>query len=683
MTADTAHEEHPDQQHESHDHDRGDGHESHHAQMAQDFKRRFIVSTALTVPIAYLSPMLRSLLGLGEPEWVPGRMYVLFALATIIFFYGGMPFLRHAWMELKKRQPGMMTLISLAVIVAYGYSAAVTFGLPGKVFYWELASLIDIMLLGHYIEMRSVMSAHGAMEELARLVPSKAHRLKDDGSTEDVPVSELQPDDRVLVKPGEKVPADGEVVDGRSSVNESLLTGESKPVDKQEGEEVIGGSVNGEGSLTVQVRKTGKDSFLNQVMDMVSKAQESKSRAQSLADKAAMWLTFVAIGSGAVTLVLWLALSGREFVFALERTVTVMIITCPHALGLAIPLVVAVSTAIAAKQGFLIRNRSPFEMARNIQAVIFDKTGTLTQGTFAVSDVVSMGELGEDELLELAGAVEAKSEHPIAKAIAESAREKLGSLPDAGEFDSIPGRGAKATVDGREVKTISLRYAREEGYELDKDALVPLLDEGKTVIAVIVDDRAAGVIALDDVLCETSRDAVARLKDMGLQVMMLTGDNEKVAGRVAKDLGLDDVFADVVPDEKAEKVKEVQQRGLVTAMVGDGVNDAPALAQADVGFAIGAGTDVAVETADVVLVKSNPMDVVEVVMLSKEVRRKTVQNLFWATGYNVVAIPLAAGVLAWAGIILSPAVGAIVMSLSTVIVAVNARLMSAPEAVQG
>ncbi|TVM19544.1 heavy metal translocating P-type ATPase [Oceanidesulfovibrio indonesiensis] len=651
--------------------------------MAQDFKRRFIVSTALTVPIAYLSPMLRSLLGLGEPEWVPGRMYVLFALATIIFFYGGMPFLRHAWMELKKRQPGMMTLISLAVIVAYGYSAAVTFGLPGKVFYWELASLIDIMLLGHYIEMRSVMSAHGAMEELARLVPSKAHRLKDDGSTEDVPVSELQPDDRVLVKPGEKVPADGEVVDGRSSVNESLLTGESKPVDKQEGEEVIGGSVNGEGSLTVQVRKTGKDSFLNQVMDMVSKAQESKSRAQSLADKAAMWLTFVAIGSGAVTLVLWLALSGREFVFALERTVTVMIITCPHALGLAIPLVVAVSTAIAAKQGFLIRNRSPFEMARNIQAVIFDKTGTLTQGTFAVSDVVSMGELGEDELLELAGAVEAKSEHPIAKAIAESAREKLGSLPDAGEFDSIPGRGAKATVDGREVKTISLRYAREEGYELDKDALVPLLDEGKTVIAVIVDDRAAGVIALDDVLCETSRDAVARLKDMGLQVMMLTGDNEKVAGRVAKDLGLDDVFADVVPDEKAEKVKEVQQRGLVTAMVGDGVNDAPALAQADVGFAIGAGTDVAVETADVVLVKSNPMDVVEVVMLSKEVRRKTVQNLFWATGYNVVAIPLAAGVLAWAGIILSPAVGAIVMSLSTVIVAVNARLMSAPEAVQG
>lgn len=674
-------EQHDHDQNNNHDHDHdGGGHESHHARMAQDFKRRFIISTALTIPLAYLSPMLRSLLGLGEPEWVPGRMYILFAIATIVFFYGGMPFLRHAWQELKSKQPGMMTLISLAIIVAYGYSALVTFGLPGKVFYWELASLIDIMLLGHYIEMRSVMSAHGAMEELAKLVPNKAHRLKEDGSTEDVPVSDLQPDDKVLVKPGEKVPADGEVVEGRSSVNESLLTGESKPVDKQEGGEVIGGSVNGEGSLTVQVNKTGKDSFLNQVMDMVSKAQESKSKAQSLADKAAMWLTFVAIGSGAVTLVLWLMLSGREFVFALERTVTVMIITCPHALGLAIPLVVAVSTAIAAKQGFLIRNRSPFEMARNLQAVIFDKTGTLTQGTFAVSDVAPMGELDEDELLKLAGAVEAKSEHPIAQAIAESAREKLESLPDAEEFDSIPGRGAQATVEGREVKTISLRYAKEEGYELDQDVLDPLLDEGKTVIAVIVEGRAAGAIALDDVLRETSKSAVARLKDMGLQVMMLTGDNEKVANRVAEELGLDDVFANVVPDEKAEKVKEVQGRGLVTGMVGDGVNDAPALAQADVGFAIGAGTDVAVETADVVLVKSNPMDVVEVVMLSKEVRRKTVQNLFWATGYNVVAIPLAAGVLAWAGIILSPAVGAIVMSLSTVIVAINARLLSAPEA---
>ncbi|MFW5734715.1 MAG: copper-translocating P-type ATPase [Oceanidesulfovibrio sp.] len=678
-----------DDQHQSDDqheheggHDQGEngGHQSHHARMAQDFKRRFIISTALTIPLAYLSPMLRSLVGLGEPEWVPGRMYILFAIATIVFFYGGLPFLRHAWMELKNRQPGMMTLISLAIIVAYGYSALVTFGLPGRVFYWELASLIVIMLLGHYIEMRSVMSAHGAMEELAKLVPNKAHRLREDGSTEDVPVSDLQPDDRVLVKPGEKVPADGEVVEGRSSVNQSLLTGESKPVDKEEGEEVIGGSVNGEGSLTVRVNKTGEDSFLNQVMDMVSKAQESKSHAQSLADKAAMWLTFIAIGSGAVTLVMWLMLTGREFVFALERTVTVMIITCPHALGLAIPLVVAVSTAIAAKSGFLIRNRNPFERARNLQAVIFDKTGTLTQGTFAVSDVASFGGMDEDELLKLAGAVEAKSEHPIAKAIANSAREKLESLPKAEEFDSIPGRGAQATVEGREVMTVSLRYAKEEGYELEDDVLDPLMEQGKTVIAVIVEGKAAGVIALDDVLRETSKQAVARLKDMGLQVMMLTGDNEKVANRVARELDLDDVFANVVPDEKAEKVKQVQERGLVTAMVGDGVNDAPALAQADVGLAIGAGTDVAVETADVVLVKSNPMDVVEVVLLSREVRKKTVQNLFWATGYNVVAIPLAAGVLAWAGIILSPAVGAIVMSLSTVIVAINARILSMPEA---
>lgn len=672
--------------HEGHENGHGGGHEgheghaSHHAQMAQDFKRRFIISTALTLPLAYLSPMLRSLVGLGQPEWVPGRMYILFGIATIVFFYGGLPFLRHAKMELKNKQPGMMTLIALAIIIAYVYSALVTFGLPGRVFYWELASLIDIMLLGHYIEMRSVMSASGAMEELAKLVPNKAHRLKEDGSTEEVAVSDLSPDDKVLVKPGEKIPADGEVVEGRSSVNESLLTGESKPVDKQQGEEVIGGSVNGEGSLTVQVKKTGKDSFLNQVMDMVSKAQESKSKAQSLADKAAMWLTFVAIGSGAITMVLWLVLSGKEFVFALERTVTVMIITCPHALGLAIPLVVAVSTAIAARNGFLIRNRTPFENARRLQAVIFDKTGTLTRGEFGVSDVKPFGEMGENEILKLAGAVEAKSEHPIARAIADSAREKLDGLPDSTDFDSIPGRGAKATVDGREVMTISLRYAREQGYEMRQEAVDPLLEEGKTVIAVIVDGAAAGAIALDDVVRETSKQAVSGLKEMGLQVMMLTGDNEKVAARVARELGLDDVFADVVPDEKAAKVKSVQERGLATAMVGDGVNDAPALAQADVGFAIGAGTDVAVETADVVLVKSNPMDVVQVIKLSREVRKKTVQNLFWAMGYNVVAIPLAAGVLAWAGIILSPAAGAVVMSLSTVIVAINARIMSMPEA---
>lgn len=662
--------------HDNHaDHDDHGDHGSHHEHMVEDFKKRFYISLVLTIPLAVLSPMLRSLVGLSGEILFPGQMLVMLALATIIFFYGGWPFLKGLVDEMKDLQPGMMTLIALAITVAYGYSGLVALGVPGKVFFWELASLIDIMLLGHWIEMRSVMAASGAMEELAKLVPGKAHRLNDDGSTEDVAVSKLQENDRVLVKPGEKIPADGEIAEGSSSINEAMLTGESKPVEKGEGDEVIGGAVNGEGSLTLVVKKVGKDSFLNQVMDMVENAQQSKSKAQGLADQAAAWLAFIALGSGAITMAAWLLLSSQEFSYALERTVTVMIITCPHALGLAIPLVVAVTTALAANHGVLIRNRTPFERARKLNAVLFDKTGTLTKGVFEVSDIVAFGEKSKDEILAQAAAVESRSEHPIAQAIADS----VDSTDKAENFESITGKGAKAEVNGTTVHVVSRRYLEENDIEYPQENVKGLLDEGKTVIFVLADKEPVGAVALDDVVREESKNAISRLKDMGIKVMMITGDNEKVAARVTEELGIDEYFAEVLPDEKADKVKEVQDRGLTVAMTGDGVNDAPALAQADVGIAIGAGTDVAVETADIVLVKSNPMDMVTILNLSRVAYRKTIQNLIWATGYNAFAIPLAAGALFFMGIILSPAVGAILMSLSTVIVAINAKLTKLPE----
>ncbi len=652
-----------------------DDHASHHEHMVKDFKRRFFVSLALTVPLAIMSPMLRSLVGLGDEVFFPGHMLVMLALATVIFFYGGWPFLKGFVDELKDGAPGMMTLIALAITVAYVYSGLVALGIQGKVFFWELASLIDIMLLGHWIEMRSVMAASGAMEELAKLVPGKAHRLEDDGSTEDVSVSELQQGDRVLVKPGEKIPADGTITDGRSSLNEAMLTGESKPVEKEEGDQVIGGAVNGEGSLTVEVQKVGKDSFLNQVMDMVEKAQKSKSKAQGLADKAAAWLTFIALGAGALTMAAWLLLSAREFSFALERTVTVMIITCPHALGLAIPLVVAVTTALAANRGVLIRNRTPFEAARKIDAVLFDKTGTLTKGVFEVSDTVSFGDMSREEILKRAAGVESHSEHPIAQAIADSVEDPY----KASDFQSITGRGAQARVEDKTVMVVSRRYLEEENIDYDHDKVKPLLDEGKTVVFVLEEGSPLGAVALDDAVREQSKEAISRLKEMGIKIMMITGDNEKVAARITEELGIDEYFAEVLPEEKADKVAEVQKRGLIVAMTGDGVNDAPALAQADVGIAIGAGTDVAVETADIVLVKSNPMDMVTIIELSRVARRKTIQNLAWATGYNVFAIPLAAGVLFFMNVILSPAAGAVLMSLSTVIVAINAKMTSLPD----
>ena len=651
-----------------------DEHDHHddHAHMAADFQKRFWIALVLTVPILVLSPMLQMLVGLRQAIGFPGDSYVLFGLSSAVFWYGGWPFLKGFFEEVKSRRPGMMTLISVAIATAYLYSSAVVFGLAGKMFFWELASLIDIMLLGHWIEMRSVMGASRALEELAKLMPSDAHKLMADGSVKDIPLSELALDDKVLIKPGEKIPADGVIVSGESSVNEAMLTGESTPVAKKTGGKIIGGAINGEGSLTIEVKGTGKDSFLSQVIDLVKQAQESKSKTQDLANTAALWLTIIALGGGVITLLVWLVLVGKDFAFALERTVTVMVIACPHALGLAVPLVVAVSTALAAKNGLLIRNRVAFESARKLQAIIFDKTGTLTEGRFGVTDTLVISpDVDEETLRMYAASVDANSEHPLAKAIAASSDKKL---PVEG-FTSIPGKGAEGRVDGKSIKVVSPGFLGEQKIELTDERIEPLQAQGKTVVFVLVDGKLKGAIALADIIRPEAKQAIDALRALKIRCMMLTGDNQATAKWVSDQVGLDEYFAEVLPKDKAAKVKEVQARGVLVAMTGDGVNDAPALAQADVGIAIGAGSDVAVETADVILVRSNPMDVVAIVQLSRATYRKMIQNLLWATGYNVVAIPLAAGALyAW-GVLLSPALGAVLMSASTVIVAVNARLL--------
>jgi len=654
------------------DHPDHHDHQDHHAHMAADFRKRFWISLVLTLPILVLSPLLQKLVGLREAIRFPGDLYVTFGLSSAVFWYGGWPFLKGLFEEIKSRQPGMMTLVAVAITTAYVYSSAVVFGLTGKMFFWELATLVDIMLLGHWIEMRSVMGASKALEELAKLMPSDAHKLMPDGSVKDVPLGELSVNDKVLIKPGEKLPADGVIVDGESSVNEAMLTGESTPVAKKTGGKVIGGSINGEGSLTIEVKGTGKDSFLSQVIDLVKQAQESKSKTQDLANTAAMWLTIVALSCGAFTFLIWLVLMSKEFAFAIERSVTVMVITCPHALGLAVPLVVAVSTALAAKNGLLIRNRASFEGARKLQAVIFDKTGTLTEGRFGVTDtlVLSQG-IDEETLRKYAASVDANSEHPIAKAIAASSEKKL----PVENFKSITGKGAEGRVEGKEVKVVSPGYLHDQNIALTDRRIEPLQAQGKTVVFVLVDGKLKGAIALADIVRPEAKQAIYALKALNIRCMMLTGDNKATAKWVSDQVGLDEYFAEVLPQDKAAKVKEVQARGMLVAMTGDGVNDAPALAQADVGIAIGAGSDVAVETADVILVRSNPLDVVAIVQLSRATYRKMIQNLLWATGYNVVAIPLAAGALyAW-GVLLSPAVGAVLMSASTVIVAINARLL--------
>ncbi|MEX1261888.1 MAG: heavy metal translocating P-type ATPase [Balneolaceae bacterium] len=654
----------PDQGHKDH------SHHDHHKMMVEDFKFRFWWVLALTIPILALSPMIQEFLGV---DWrFTGDTWILAALSSVVYFFGGWPFLSGLIDELKKKQPGMMTLIALAITVAYVYSTAVVLGFEGHLLYWELSTLVGIMLLGHWVEMRSVMSASAALEKLAELLPGKAHLVKKDGSTEDVPVEELQKGDKVLIKPGEKIPADGFVIKGESSINEAMLTGESKPVSKAKEDEVIGGSVNGEGSITVEINKTGDESFLSQVVDLVRQAQESKSKTQDLANRAAFWLTIVAISAGAITFMAWSLFTGQELSFTMNRTVTVMIIACPHALGLAIPLVVSVSTSLAATNGFLIRNRGAFEEARNLQAVIFDKTGTLTEGTFTVTDILNFNEsFSNNELLTYAASLEANSEHPIAKGIIEKSERTY----EIDEFNSITGKGIEGVIKGTSVKVVSPGYVREHQFDYPADQVEKISSQGKTVVFVIIEDQLCGAIALGDQIRESSKNAIKKLHEMGIECVMLTGDNQQTAEYVANELNIDQVFAEVLPNEKADKVKEVQAQGKKVAMTGDGVNDAPALAQADVGIAIGAGSDVAVETGDIVLVKNNPEDVVNLIKLSRSTYSKMLQNLAWATGYNVIAIPLAAGVLYTWGVILSPAVGAVLMSLSTVIVAINARLL--------
>jgi len=641
-----------------------------HGHMVNDFRKRFWISSVLTLPVLVFSPMIQEFLGLGETIRFSGDLYILFAFSSVVFFYGGWPFLKGLFDEVKDKQPGMMTLIGVAITTAYAYSVAVVFGLTGKIFFWELVTLIDIMLVGHWIEMGSVLGASRALEELARLMPQEAHKLMPDGSIKDVPLDELNVNDKIIIKPGEKIPADGEVIDGESSVSQALLTGESTPVTKKAGVEVIGGSLNEEGSLTVAVKKTGKDSFLSQVIELVRQAQQSKSKTQDLANRAALWLTIIALSAGAITLFVWLAVMNKDFAFALERTVTVMVTTCPHALGLAIPLVVAVSTALAASNGLLIRNRAAFEKARNIQAIVFDKTGTLTQGNFGVTDkVVLVKDIDEYELFKYAASVESRSEHPIAKAIVLSCKD---TYPVEG-FKAIPGKGVEGIVRGVNVLVASPGYLKEKHIFVDDEEVNKLFFQGKTVVFVMIDEKVKGAIALADLIRPESKKAISMLKNMGIKCMMLTGDNKQVAQWVSEEVGLDEYFAEVLPQEKAAKIKEVQQRNLIVAMAGDGVNDAPALAQADVGIAIGAGTDVAVEAADIILVRNSPLDAVAIIGLSRATYKKMVENLIWATGYNAFAIPLAAGVFFKSGILLSPAMGAILMSLSTVIVAINAK----------
>ncbi|MHC4913623.1 MAG: heavy metal translocating P-type ATPase, partial [Planctomycetota bacterium] len=598
---------------------------SHHEMMARDYRRRFIISMILTPAVVLLSPLVRTLLGLDFLSF-PGDVYVLFALSSVVYAFGGYPFLKGVVQEVQKRHLGMMTLIAVAITVAYVYSSAVVFGLEGTMFFWELVTLIDIMLLGHWIEMRSVMGASRALEELVNLLPTMAHLMHPDGTTEDIPTSELKPNDRVLLKPGERVPSDGVIVQGLSSMNEAMITGESKPVEKQPDDIVIGGAINGEGSVVVKITKTGSETFLAQVIELVREAQESRSRTQDLANRAAFLLTVIALLVGTITLTGWLAL-GQGLQFGMERAVTVMVIACPHALGLAVPLVVASSTSISAQNGLLVRDRAAFERARGLQAIVFDKTGTLTEGQFSVNEVVVLSDMGESTVLELAASLETQSEHPIAEGVVRGAQERNIALMPTSNFRAIPGKGATGKVGKRSVSVVSPGYMEEFGILPESETLNALAKKGHTVVYVLVEERLVGALALADVIRQESKEAISRLKNMGIQCMMLTGDNKYVAKWVAEELELDDYFAEVLPHEKSEKIREIQNRGLTVAMVGDGVNDAPALAQADIGIAIGAGTDVAIETADIVLVRNDPLDAVSILGLSRATYSKMVQNL--------------------------------------------------------
>ncbi|MFP4021923.1 MAG: copper-translocating P-type ATPase [Halanaerobium sp.] len=640
-----------------------------HQKMLEDFKKRFKISLVITVPILVLSPMIQNFFGYTLE--FAGSKYLLFLLSTVIFFYGGWPFLSGLKDELSDKQPGMMTLIALAISVAYFYSSAVVFGLEGRFFFWELATLIVIMLLGHWIEMRSVMGASQALEELAKLMPDQAHKIVD-GEVKEIKIKELEKGDQVLVKPGEKIPADGVIYEGDSYIDESMLTGESEPVERKEEEEVIGGSVNGDSSIKIKIEKAGDESYLSQVIEMVKESQAAKSKTQNFADRAALWLTIIAITAGTLTFGSWFYITG-DIAFSIERMATVMVITCPHALGLAIPLVVAVSTTLSAKNGLLIRNRTAFENSRKIDTVLFDKTGTLTEGEFGVEAVESFSDdYNKEDILQKAASLERESEHPIANGIVKRAESDQIELLKVDDFEIIKGKGVSGEIDGRDLKAVSPGYLEENDVEVPQSAL----KEGPfTEVFVLEAEKLIGMIRLADQIRESSYQAVQKLKDRGIKVKMLTGDNQKTAEYVSNELGLTDFFAEVLPDQKQEKVAELQAEGAFVAMTGDGVNDAPALAKADIGIAIGSGTDVAAETADIILVESDPLDVLKLIEFGSLTFKKMLQNLFWATGYNAFAIPLAAGVLAGIGIMISPAVGAVLMSMSTVIVAINAKLL--------
>lgn len=646
-------------------------HHNHHKQMIADFRKRFFFSLILTVPVMFLSPFIQETFGFNLA--FTGDRWVSFGFATAIFFYGGWPFLKGFIQEMGEKNPGMMTLIALAITTAYIYSAAVTAGLSGKVFYWELATLVDIMLVGHWIEMKSVMSASGALQKLASLMPDEVHKKQGD-KTLDVSLKEVEPEDILVIKPGEKIPADGVVTSGESQVDESMITGESSPVQRKAGDNLTGGSVNGDGSLEMEVSKSGEDSYLYQVIGIVKEAQEKKSRTQGLADKAAFWLTIIAVSAGIATLLSWLLLAGRDLQFSLARMATVMVITCPHALGLAIPLVSAVSTTESAQNGFIIRNRTAFENSRKITAVVFDKTGTLTTGNFVVSHIEVLDQsYSPEDLMKIAGGLEKQSEHPLAKGVMDWLENKNLNPAETKDFQYVKGKGLEGSYKGKSISLTNLNYLKEKNRDIPS---TDKLAEGTSNIFVTLEEKVIGYISFNDRIRSESYEAVKKLQQQGIKCLALSGDNESAVKHVSEELGLDGYYAEVLPHDKQKKIEKLEKNGEFVAMAGDGVNDAPALASASMGIAIGSGTDVAVESADIILVNSNPEDISSVITFGRKTYNKIVQNLFWATGYNVVAIPLAAGVLSGAGIILSPAVGAVLMSFSTVIVAINARLLS-------
>lgn len=686
------HEEHPvNEEHKApgrhHDHDQHSGQEHNNATMQKkaskaaghnmydahaghhtaDFLKRFWVCLVITVPILLLSHMIRQWLDIGIS--FPGDKYLLLVLSSFIYFYGGWPFLTGLVKELKQNNPGMMTLVAVAISTAYSYSVAVVFGLRGMDFFWELATLIDIMLLGHWLEMRSQMAASRALESLVKLLPAMVH-VERNGSVTDLPLNELQQKDIVIIKPGEKIPADGVILDGNSYVNESMLTGESLPVKKDRDQKVIGGSVNGDGVLKISVTGTGNESYLHKVISMVQSAQSGKSNTQHLANKVAKWLTIISVTVGIVTFIVWLT-AGRELAFALERMVTVMVTSCPHALGVAIPLVVAISTTLSATRGLLIRNRTAFENARRLTTIIFDKTGTLTKGSHELQQIIPLqDQFNSNEILQYTAAVQQNSEHHIAQGIMRKLKEQQLELWPSTDFTYMQGMGVKGMVKGKEVIAAGPNYFKQE-----KPVIPSQIDQQTdTVIFILIDGIPAGVISLADSIRENAAAAITKLRAMNIKTYLLTGDNDQVAAAVSQKLQMDGYFANVLPHEKQIKVKAFQDKGEIVAMTGDGVNDAPALAQADVGIAVGSGTDVAAETADIILVNSDPEDVVQMITFARATYRKMIQNLIWAVGYNVVAIPLAAGVL-YPAFMLSPALGAVLMSVSTIVVALNAKLL--------